>query len=152
MPALLLSRLFWEAIVVAALLAAVGYQTMQKNIIKTEYAEYRTQVAQAAQAAAEQALKKTVEDERKKEAADAENLRLHAALDVTAKRLRDARRDSQFVPAAASCPDRPSSAAFDRTILERALRDLDTEVQGLVDEGSRAVIDLDTAKRWATSH
>jgi len=147
--ALLTSRLFWEAVVFAALLAFAGAMYVQRNAIKTEYAEYRTHVAQAAQAAAEQSLKKTIADEKRREESDVENLRLRTALDATTRKLRDARANSNFVPAAASCPERPSSAAFDRALLERALRDFDSEVQGLVDEGSRAVIDLDTAKRWA---
>lgn len=136
---------------VAGLLAFAGAMYVQKNAIKTEYAEYRTQIAQAAQAAAEVALQKTIADEKKKEVADADNLRLRGDLAVLTKRLRDARANSNFVPATASCPERPLSAAFNREALERALRDFDSEVQSLIDEGSRAVIDLDSAKAWAAN-
>ena len=149
MPALLASRLFWEAVVVAALLAFAGAMYVQKNAIKTEYAEYRTQVAQAAQKASELALQRTIADEKKKEEADAENLRLHAALDATTRKLRDARANSNFVPAAASGSISPATACFSRTDLERALQQLDGEVQGLIEEGDRAIVDLDTAKKWA---
>lgn len=143
----------WKLVAIGALIAILGAYGMtmrtQRDIARAEYSDYRRNVAVAAQAAAEQALQKTIEDEKKKEKADEENLRLRTALDATTRRLRDARAASSFVPAAASCPSRPESASFDRTLLERALRDLDSEVQGLVDEGSRAVIDLDSAKRWA---
>lgn len=145
---------YWYVVAVAALIALLaGYgvtMRAERDAARSEYSDYRRQVAVAAQAAAEEALKKTIADEKRKEEADANNLRLRADLDLLTKRLRDARASSNFVPAAASCPERPASAAFDRVLLERALRDFDSAVQGLVDEGSRAVIDLDTAKRWAT--
>lgn len=152
--ALILSnwRLILEVVVVGVLLAYVGMLRLERDHIKAEYAEYRTNVAKAAQAAAEAALQKTIADEKRKEEADAENLRLHADLDAAARKLRDARRNSSFVPPAPSCPERPASACFDRAILERALRDLDSEVQGLVDEGDRAIVDLETAKKWAQQH
>lgn len=143
----------WKLVAVGVIVAILGTYgvTMrtQRDIARADYSEYRLKIAVAAQAAAEEALKRTIADEKRKEAADADNLRLRGDLAVLTKRLRDARAGSSFVPAAASCPDRPSSAAFDRTLLERALRDFDSAIQGLVDEGSRAVIDLDTAKRWA---
>lgn len=143
----------WKIVAVAALvLILAGYgQTMraQRDALRVEYSDYRREVARAAQLAAERALKKTIEDEERKEKADVENLRLRALLDATTRRLRDARRDSSFVPPAASCPDRPASACFQRADLERALQQLDREVSELVEEGDRAIIDLETAKRWA---
>ena len=147
--ALLTNKYVWIGLVMLALGAYGLAMKSQRDAIRAEYAEYRTQVAVAAQAAAEQALKKTIEDEKRKEEADVENLRLVAALNAATRRLRDARAGSNFVPATPACPARPESACLDRTQLEHALRTLDTEVQSLVDEGSRAVIDLDTAKRWA---
>lgn len=149
--ALLLSnwRLVLELVLAGVLVVYGISMRTERDIARAEYSEFRREVAIAAQAAAEQALKKTIADQKRKEEADADNLRLRGDLDLLTKRLRDARASSNFVPAAPSCPDRPDSAAFDRTLLERALRTLDSEVQGLVDEGSRAVIDLDTARRWA---
>lgn len=151
MPIWLLAN--WKLVAIGALVFTLGAYGMtmrtQRDIARAEYSDFRREVAIAAQAAAEKALQRTIEDEKRKEAADVENLRLRSALDATTRRLRDARRDGSFVPAAASCPSRPESACLDRAILERALRDLDAGVQELIDEGSRAVIDLDTAKGWA---
>lgn len=145
----------WKLVAVGTIILVLGMygQTMrvQRDIARNEYSDFRREVAIAAQHAAENALQKTIADEKRKEEADVENLRLNAALAAATRKLRDARASSSFVPAAASCPDRPTSAAFDRVLLERALRDFDSEIQGLVDEGSRAIVDLDTAKLWATT-
>lgn len=145
--------LYWKQIAVAVFIALlVGYgQTMrvQRDMARNEYSDFRREVAIAAQAAAEQALKKTIADEKRKEEADVENVRLNAALAAATRKLRDARASSSFVPAAASNAPSPANATFDRAELERALRAFDSEIQGLVDEGSRAIVDLDTAKRWA---
>lgn len=135
--------------IVLALGSWGGYQTIRKNQVQTEYADFRREVAKAAQAAAEQSLQKTIADEKRKEESDAENLRLRADLAATTRRLRDARASVSFVPApAANAPD-PAIACFDRSQLDGALRKLDSDVQGLIDEGAAALIDLDTAKRWA---
>lgn len=143
----------WKVVAVGllvAILAAYGVtMRTQRDIARAEYSDYRRDVAVAAQAAAEQALKKTIADEKRKEEADEENMRLQRSLADATRKLRDARAASSFVPATASCPSRPESACFQRADLERALRELDQEVQRLVDEGSRAVVELDTVKRWA---
>ena len=143
----------WRLVAIVLLVAVPSIwgavMRLQRDHARAEYATYRTKVAQAAAAAAEVALKKTIADEQRKEKADAEHAAAVARLNSTIRRLRDARAASSFVPAAASCPGSPDRAAFDRAVLERTIRALDTGVQGLVDEGSRAVTDLDTAKRWA---
>jgi len=84
-----------------------------------------------------------------KQEADNENKRTTAALLADIKRLRNARASGSFVPGSASAPASPDRATFDRAELEQSIRDFDTGVQGLVDQGSQAVIDLDSAKRWA---
>jgi hypothetical protein len=142
-------RLVLELVVVGLLVVYGATMRTQRDIARAEYSDFRRDIAIAAQAAAEEALKKTIADEKRKEEADERNLRLRSDLAVLSKRLRDARASSNFVPPAASCPERPNSAAFDRTLLERALQQLDSEIQGLIDEGDAARIDLDTAKRWA---
>ncbi len=145
--------LYWKQIALAVafgLLAAyAGLQRVEKDAIRAEYAEYRTKVAEAARAAAAAALQRTIADEKRKEEADEENLRLRTALAATTRKLRDARAASSFVPPSAPGASRPEVAAFDRAELERALRELDQEIQGLIDEGDQAVIDLNTARNWA---
>ena len=149
--ALLLSnwRLILEVVVVGVLVAYGVTMRTQRDIARAEYSDFRREIAKAAQLAAEHALKKSIEDMQRKEKADVENLRSRTALDAATRKLRGSRASSSFVPPAPSCPSRPESACLDRAILERAIRTLDSEVQSLVDEGSRAVIDLDTAKNWA---
>lgn len=149
--ALLLSnwRLVLELVVVGVLLAYGFTMEKQRDRARNEYSDFRREVAIAAQNAAEQALKKTIADEKRKEEADAENLRLQRALADTARRLRDARASSNFLPTAPSCPERPASACFQREDLERALQRLDSGVSSLLEEGDRAIVDLETAKRWA---
>lgn len=88
-------------------------------------------------------------DKSKKEHADAENKRSLDRLRADNQRLRDARAGGSFVPAAAPGAGRPDLACFDRPELEHALRGFDSEVQGLVDEGDEAAVNLETAKAWA---
>lgn len=137
--------------------AAFGATLMHKHDQKRYdalQARYETFVdktmAEGAKAKKDAADKDAVYLKRKEEA-DAQNSAALATLAGTIKRLRDARSGSGFVPQAAACPGSPERAGFDRAELERALRTFDQEVQGLVDEGSRAVVDLDTAKKWAQS-
>ena len=153
MPALLLAnwRLVLEAVVVALLIAYGFTMRVQRDIARNEYSDFRREVALAAQKAAELALQRTIEDEKRKEAADADNLRLRSDLALLTKRLRDARANSGILPPTASCPGRPDSATFNATLLERALQQLDGEVSGLLEEGDRAIVDLETAKAWAKS-
>lgn len=88
-------------------------------------------------------------DQKRKDQADVENKRTIDSLRADVKRLRDARAGGSFVPAAAAGSLHPEVACFDRPELERAIRDLDREVQGLVDEGSESTVNLDTARTWA---
>lgn len=143
-------KLIAVALVVGGLAFYAGLMRVERDAVKAEYAEFRTKVAQAAEAAAEAALKKTIADEQKKEKADAENAAALATLAGTIKRLRDADADRNLVPAAPAgtkCPD--GQACFERAELERALRGYQEGVRGLVDEGSEIAVDLDTAKAWA---
>lgn len=143
----------WTWIAAVAVLGSIvawgGYEKVRADHVAAEYADYRAKVAQAAQAASEQALKKTIADEKRKEEADAETLHLRSQLAATARRLRDARAASSILPPAASDSPDPTVACFDRPILDRALRQLDADLSGIIEEGAAAVVDLDTAKRWA---
>lgn len=101
-----------------------------------------------AQAKAE-AEAKAAADKRNKDQTDAENKRVTDALLADIKRLRNARAGGSFVPAAPASASRPDLACFDRAELERSIRAFDTGLQGLVDEGSKATVDLNSAKVWA---
>jgi hypothetical protein len=88
-------------------------------------------------------------DKLNKEQTDAETKRALTTLRADIKRMRDARARSGFVPAAASSASSPDRACFDRAQLESAVRVLDSEVSGLIEQGSEAVTKLDFAKAWA---
>lgn len=151
MPWLALLKSPWTYVAAAFIALGIyaGILKLELGSVRTEYAEFKTKVVTAAVAAAEQALKKTIADEQDKEKSDAENSKTTRDLRAAIERLRRARPDGGFVPPAAPGAASPERAAFDRAELERAIRSLDSGVQGLVDEGSKAVTDLNTAKEWA---
>ena len=150
-----LSMMAWGAIaagaVILALSGAVYVQTLRLTASKAEFAEFKGGVEALGRAAEKAALDQAMRDKLFKENADAENARLTVALNARTKQLRDARAGSGFVPAAPAGAASPGTASFDRAELERAVRALDSAVQGLVDEGSKATVDLNTAKAWAQS-
>lgn len=84
-----------------------------------------------------------------KEQTDAETKRTLTILRADVKRMRDARAGGSYVPSAASTAADPSRACFDRAQLESAVRLLDSEVSGIVEQGSEAVTKLDIVKGWA---
>ena len=89
------------------------------------------------------------EDKRKKESSDHEYQTTIASLRADVKRMRDARAGSRFVPAAPAGSRRVDLACFDRAELERTIRDFDTAIQGLVDQGSADAVGLNVARSWA---
>ena len=136
------------ALLVAGLGAAVKGQTSRLDTVRQEYAEFRAEVRAMGEAAQKAADTQKAADKLKKERADAYNKKVVADLNTTVKRLRDERAGSDFLPPTPAGSRSPETAAFNRPLLERAIRDFDKGVQGLVDEGSKAVIDLNTAKDW----
>lgn len=143
----------WRLIAVAALVAVLGGYGMtmrlQRDNARSEYAEFKAQTAKAAWQAAEKALQETIADQKRKEAADAENSDALATLAGTIKRLRDSRAGSGVLPPSPSSPGGADIACFDRPALERAYGELVAGLRELSDEGSKTAVDLDTAKRWA---
>ena len=89
------------------------------------------------------------EDKRNKESSDHEYQTTIASLRADVKRMRDARAGSRFVPAAPAGSRRVDLACFDRAELERTIRDFDTAIQGLVDQGSADAVGLNVARSWA---
>lgn len=148
-----LSMMAWGAIaagiVVVALGVALKVQTARLDGLQARHDAFVTEVRVKGEAAIALAKAKEKSDRERKEKSDAENLKTVAALTADVKRLRDKRAGGSFVPGAAPGAGRADLAAFDRAELERALRAFDAGIQGLVDEGSATVINLDTAKRWA---
>lgn len=113
-----------------------------------EFGEFKGGVRAAGEKAEQDRLAKEAEDKKRKEAADAENSAALATLAGTVAQLRRDRPRGGVLPAAAAGARDPDVACFFRPELERAYGALVIGVRGLGDEGSKAVIDLNTAKRW----
>jgi hypothetical protein len=88
-------------------------------------------------------------DKLKKEQADRENRLSSARIATLSRQLRESRSAKRYVPPAAPGSASPDRATFDRGKLEQAIRQLDDGVSRIIEEGDRARIDLDTAKKWA---
>lgn len=135
-------------IVIVLLLFPLGYLKGCSDE-KEDFDAYKATVAAAGKAQEERTKVRIAEDKKAKEKADAEHDKVLAALNARIASLRARRTDSGFMPPATPGTASPDVATFNRSELERALRTLDSEVQGIADEGSKAVIDLDAAKAWA---
>lgn len=139
----------WRWVIIGGLCIALLVQTARYEFVEMAFEEFKIETRTAGRVQEEQTKARIAEERAAKEKADAENARAVARLNATIRKLRDERASSSFVPNAASATASPERACFDRPELERALRDFDSEAARLVDEGSKAVVDLDTAKRWA---
>ena len=144
----------WHVVAVVALvLGLVGWGVkngMERDAVTVEYADFRRDVAQAAQAAAESALKQTIEDEERREKVDAEHARKVAALAADVGRMRRERDASRsFVPACPAATASPAEAAEHAAKFERAYRTLVAGLRELGDECSGETLDLNAAKEWA---
>ena len=141
------------AIVLAAFLAGGGaawtVQGWRLDAVKSKFAGFVATVKAQGEAAQQVKVAQEKKDKLNKEHTDAESKRTLDTLRADVKRLRDARAGSRFVPGAASPAGSPDRACFDRAQLESAVRSLDAEVSGLVDQGSEAIVKLDAAKDWA---
>ncbi len=129
--------------------AAWAVQGYRLEAVSAGYRAFVSTTAALGDAAKKAAVRQAALDQSKKEQADHENQIVVAALHADIERLRNTRAAGGFVPATASTTGRPELACFDRSELESAIRVFDRGVQGLVDEGSEATVNLDTAKRWA---
>lgn len=96
-----------------------------------------------------EAESKAKTDKMNKEKADHENQIARAALLADIKRLRNINAGKGNLSAPASSASSPDRICFDQAKLDGALRSLDAGILGILEIGSKAVIDLDSAKQWA---
>ena len=129
--------------------AAWWVQGLRLDAVQAEYDGFVATAKAEGEAAKKLADAKDAEDKRKKESSDHEYQTTIASLRADVKRMRDARSGSRFVPAAPAGSRNPGIACFDRAELERTIRDFDTAIQGLVDQGSADAVGLNVARRWA---
>lgn len=135
------------ALIAAAIYGFGWLQGAHGEQIKAAKFEAATEAfSVAAKQHAEQVAKA---DKLRKEKADAENKRTINNLRADVKRLRDERTRGGGLSAPATSAESPDRICFDPAKLSGALRKFDEGVLGIVAECSEAVINLDTAKRWA---
>jgi outer membrane murein-binding lipoprotein Lpp len=129
-------------IVILTLTGLLGIQTWRLDKVQKEFITYQAQVA---------VLNKVNQDRfnTQKGKIDAANKKLRADNVALNKRLRDERASSNYVPPAGPTSTSPERVTFKRGELERTIQSLDVAIQGLIDEGDRARLNLDSAKEWA---
>jgi len=138
------------ALIASAIYGTGWLQGSHREQIKTAKFEAATvALGEAAKQHAEQVAKA---DKLRKEKADAENKRTITNLRADVKRLRDNRASGGGLSAPATSAESPERICFDPAKLSGALRKFDEGVLGLVEGCSEAVINLDTAKKWAQEH
>ena len=145
----------WAAIIAGAailvLSLAVTVQTRRLTSEKAAFNQFKGGVAALGMEAAKDAANKDTWNKLNKEKADGENRNRAAALKRDVDRVRaDADRAREgFVSQLTAAARRADKAEEFGTKFERAYRELVQEVRGVGDEGTAAVIDLDSAKDWA---
>ena len=124
-------------------------QGLRLDAVQAKYDGFVATVKAEGEAATKLAEATAAEDKRKKESSDHDYQTTIAGLNADIKRMRDDRTRGRFVPAAPAGSRSVDLACFDRAELERTLRDFDTAIQGLVDQGSADAVGLNVARRWA---
>ena len=124
-------------------------QGLRVTAAKSEFAAFVSITKAQGEAAQREADAKAKADRQLKESSDREYQTAIAGLRADVERMRNARARSRFVPAAPAGSRSVDLACFDRAELERTLRDFDTAIQGLVDQGSADAVGLNVARRWA---
>jgi hypothetical protein len=137
-------------IALALSLVALKVQTARLQSVTADFEVFQNRVAALGKAAEERTKEKESRDKKLKESVDRENKRLRDSNTTLARQLRESRSGRSFVPPAPTGSASPNVATFDRAELESAIQRLDERVSGIIEKGDQAVIDLDSAKRWAT--
>lgn len=137
--------------VVLVLGLAVWVQTARLDAVKSEYAGFVAKVDAIGKAQEAAAKIKDAENKTRMEKANADNARTRSALTVALNSLRSANSGRGNLSAPAPTAASPARTCFDPAKLDSALRKLDQGILGIVEIGSGAVIDLDSAKNWAQS-
>jgi hypothetical protein len=141
----------WQLLAIGLLVLTVFGYVKHCQSVKEDYFNFveKTKLIGEEQ---ERKTKETIaRNLKEKERSDAENKRLRTANAALSRSLRESRSSRQYLPAPSPSAKRPDAATFDRGELERAIQSLDERVSGLIEQGDKARIDLDTAKEWAAN-
>jgi hypothetical protein len=122
-----------------------------KAKVAAEFEVFVQEAKRLGEAAQREAHAEMLRDKMWKELNDAKNTADMAALRAERDRLRRDRAGARggVVPPAPAGTRDPATACFDRPQLERAIRDFEAGVEGLIEQGDEARVGLDGAKRWA---
>lgn len=144
--------LFLAGMAAGAIGAAKHYSPILKQL-QSDYDTFKGGVAALGKAAEKRARDTDAANIRRKQDADKENAAAVAGANRLIAKLRDERDRARgsFVPAASPSSRSPDLACFDRIELEQAIRGFVAGIRGLTDEGSKAAIDLNTARIWASA-
>ena len=140
-----------QMVVYAILATLVTGYVLHCEYVKKDRASFIAKLEAQAEEQKRKNKEQELKDKKAKETADAEAKTLRADNAALARKLRQQRSSSRFVPPAPTGTKSPDRIAFDRTLIERALQQLDDEVSGIIAEGDQARIGLDTAKKWSNS-
>lgn len=153
----------WRALgALAIVLVLAGYiETLRLEVRHYEkkyddehraFVTFKAETKALGEKAKADALAKEAADKKRKDDADAENATALATLADSVGKLRNERdrARSRILSATATSPGSPDVLTFDRPVVERAYGELIAGLRGLADEGSKATVDLDSAKRWAS--
>ena len=135
-----------------ALIAAVHHYRSEYQVEHAQFEGFKAQTAALGELAKQHAKEIAEKDAKLKEQADAENARTVTDLRSTIARMRNAVNAGRGgLSAPAPSPQSPDRTCLDPAKFSTALRVLDEGFLGILEIGSKAVIDLDTAKAWARS-
>lgn len=156
----------WAAIgasvVILALGVAVKVQTSRLEVAKQEFATFKAEVKVLGDAQNEKTRLQDIENRKteaaaklRKDKSDAENQRVKANLAgvyAAYRSLRDGNSGSGKLPNSAGAATFAPSAArscFDSPEFIGAIRSLETGILGITQQGDQAIVDLNTARKWA---
>ena len=147
-----MNLIIYAVVAIALIGAAAGfYGKIHHDGYAQGTAETQAKWDAANRKAEEQSRAKEAADKLAKDSADAEHKAAVDRLNSTISKLRaDAdKRRASFLPAAPAATTSTDTACFDRPQYLGAYGSLVEGLRGLANEGSQAVTDLDSAKKWA---
>lgn len=141
----------WQGVAIVFVVVSLfgGIQTYRLKGEQSAFAEYRERVRVEGEAAKRIAEAAVLRDREAKESADAQINRLRSANAALNRGLLDARSTRGYVPPSPAGSRDTDTACFGRAELERALRELDAGVSGLIGEGDEARSALSVVRDWA---
>ena len=129
-------------------LIAWSIQSLRIDALQSQYDAFVDTAKAAGDIAQKQADARAEHDKQLKATSDANYQTAIDNLNADIARLRNARAGRNIVPPSPTNSRRPDLACFDRAELEQAVRNFDSGIQRLVDQGSANTIRLNAAAEW----